>query len=358
VDCTTNGPGEREAFPMGDEIAVVIPGYMGKEFLFELCERLKKSLEPITDRFSIILVDDGSPDNPWPQIVALGSADRRIRGLQLSRNFGQAQAITAGVDHARACWYVVMDCDLQDAPEDIPLLYEKALAGFDIVVATRRRKRHRLIKRTTARLFYAIFDRLSGVSLDWSIGNFRIFSENVASGFRQMREQLRWVPASFSFMGFRVGQVDVPHYPRPSGGSSYTTRKLVALAVRIIIAHSYVPLTWTAIGGLIITCLAMAAALAIVVRTLAWGSPVPGWASLIVAVFLMGGFQMFAAGVIGIYVGKARRSAKQKSGRFISFATSQTSPGLKRLPAHILLSLPVSRGQTLLFRPIKLRVEF
>jgi glycosyltransferase involved in cell wall biosynthesis len=319
----TDFPGIRESLSPGDqalpldEIVVVIPVYMGSAFLPELCLRVTKALQTITDSFSIILVDDRGPDNAWPEIIALGNADKRIRGIQLSRNFGQHHAITAGIDHARARWYVVMDCDLQDAPEDIPLLYAKAQEGFDMVVAARRQKRHGFIKRTTSYVFYRVFNWLSGVQLDWSVGNYRIFSDRVADGYRQMREQLRCLPASLSFMGFEVGKVEVTHHARPSGESSYTLRKLVSFASGILLAHSHTPLTLTAIAGLIISGLSILAACAIAARTLIWGSPVTGWASLIVAVFLMGGFQMFTAGVIGMYVGKALEEAKKRPLYFI-----------------------------------------
>lgn len=305
-----------QALPL-DDIAVVIPVYMGSAFLRELCLRVTKALETITNNFSIVLVDDRGPDNAWPDIIALGNADKRIRGIQLSRNFGQHHAITAGIDHARARWYVVMDCDLQDAPEDIPLLYAKVQEGFDMVVATRAQKRHSFIKRTTSYVFYAVFNWLSGVQLDWSVGNYRIFSNRVADGYRQMREQLRCLPVSLSFMGFEVGKVEVTHHARLSGSSSYTFRKLASLASGILLAHSNTPLTLTAAAGLIIAGLSVLAACAIVVRTLIWGSPVTGWASLIVAIFLMGGFQMFTTGVIGMYVGKALEEAKKRPLYFI-----------------------------------------
>ena len=300
-----------------DDIAVVIPVYMGKAFVRELCARLISSLEPICGRFSIVLVDDRSPDDVWPDIVALGGDDPRVRGIQLSRNFGQHYAITAGIDRARARWYVVMDCDLQDAPEDIPLLYAEALKGFDMVVAARRRKEHGLLKRMASRAFYRLFKLLSGVPLDWSIGNYRIFSNAVAEGFREMREQLRCFPASLSFMGFEVGEIEVVHHSRPSGKSSYTARKLVAFAAETIIAHSHVPLTLTALVGLVISILSLLTGLAIIVRTLAWGSPITGWASLMVGVFTMGGFQLFAAGVIGIYVGKTFDETKRRPLYFV-----------------------------------------
>src|SRR5579863_1961371 len=146
-----------------DEIAVVVPVYQGKVFLRELCQRLVASLSEITDEFSIVLVDDRSPDNVWPLIQPLGKEDKRVRGIQLSRNFGQHYALTAGIDYARARWYVVMDCDLQDAPEDIPLLYRKAREGFDIVVALRGKEGHNATKRWTSRIFYAVFKWASGI---------------------------------------------------------------------------------------------------------------------------------------------------------------------------------------------------
>src|SRR3954451_24526759 len=135
-----------------DEIAGVVPVYMGKAVLRKLCGRLIAALEPITPHFSIVLVDDRSPDDAWPLIRELGREDRRIRGVQLSRNFGQHYALTAGIDHARADWYVVMDCDLQDAPEDIPLLYAKVRqGGFDAIAGVRAKEAHGFVKRHASR---------------------------------------------------------------------------------------------------------------------------------------------------------------------------------------------------------------
>ncbi len=192
-----------------DEIAVVVPVYMGAAVLRKLCTRLIAALEPITPDFSIVLVDDRAPDDPWPLIRELGREDSRIRGVQLSRNFGQHYALTAGIDHALANWYVVMDCDLQDAPEDIPLLYAKVREGFDAIVGVRRKEGHGFAKRHVSRVFYRAFNLLAGFELDWSVGNFRIFSDRVAEGFRQMREQMRLFPASLNFMGFTVGTLEL-----------------------------------------------------------------------------------------------------------------------------------------------------
>jgi len=300
-----------------DEIAVVVPVYMGKAVLHELCDRLVTALEKITDKFSIILVDDSSPDDSWPVILEVGRKDTRIRGLLLSRNFGQHYALTAGLDHAQARWYVVMDCDLQDAPEDIPLLYAQALQGFDIVVGIRRKEGHGFIKRHASRLFYLTFNFLAGIDLDWGIGNYRIFSDRVALGFRQMREQMRFFPASLSYMGFKVGTVVLPHHPRLEGRSSYTPYKLVALAANTILAHSQMPLKIVAGFGLCLSALAIALAVLIAARAAIWGVSVTGWASLIVAIFAIGGVQIFITGIVGIYVGKSFEEAKKRPLYFI-----------------------------------------
>ncbi len=300
-----------------DEIAVVIPVYQGKAVLRQLSRRLVAVLSTITNDFSIVLVDDRSPDDAWPVIQALGREDKRIRGIQLSRNFGQHHALTAGIDYARARWYVVMDCDLQDAPEDIPLLYSKAREGFDAVVAVRAKEGHNSVKRWTSRLFYTMFKLASGIDADWNVGNFRIFSDRVAAGFREMREQLRNLPAGLSWMGFEVASIPVPHHQRPVGKSSYTYWKLFRLAGNTIVAHSQMPLKVTALIGLLIAVISFIAGLIIVARVLIWGSSITGWASLIVSVFMIGGAQMFITGIVGMYVGKCFEEAKRRPLYFV-----------------------------------------
>jgi dolichol-phosphate mannosyltransferase len=299
------------------EISVIVPIYMGKAVLAELCQRLVATLRTITEDFTIVLVDDRARDDPWPLIQEIGKSEPRITGLQLSRNFGQHYALTAGIDHASARWYVVMDCDLQDAPEDVPLLYAKALEGFDIVVGSRNKEGHGFLKRNMSRLFYGAFNRLAGFELDWSIGNYRIFSDRVATGFRQMREQMRFFPASLSFLGFNVATLKLPHHARAEGQSSYTFSKLAQLAFNTILAHSQTPLRWVTVAGLSIATLSILAGMTIALRALFFAIPVPGWASLIVAVFIVGGIQIFITGVVGIYVGKTFEEAKKRPLYFV-----------------------------------------
>jgi polyisoprenyl-phosphate glycosyltransferase len=292
------------------EIAVIVPVYNGRPMLEELCRRLVSSLSAITSNFIIVLIDDASPDNCWPLIIALGKQEARIKGVRLSRNFGQHYALTAGIDLVRASWYVIMDCDLQDAPEDIRLLYAKAAEGHDVVAGVRRKEGHGIIKRQVSRVFYALFRLLSGVRLDSSVGNFRIFSNRVACSFRNVREQLRFIPATFAWMGFDPIYIELPHHIRAEGKSSYTIFKLLKLAGHTILAHSQVPLKIVACFGLIMSLITFIIAIIYFGNAIIYGTEVAGWASLFVTVLFVGSIQIALMGVLGIYIGKVFEEAK------------------------------------------------
>jgi polyisoprenyl-phosphate glycosyltransferase len=294
------------------DVAIVIPVYNGRETIEELCDRLVLSISRITQDFSIVLVDDRSKDNVWPVIVALGKRDGRIHGIQLSRNFGQHCALTAGIDHVRARWYVVMDCDLQDLPEDIEKLFTKALDGYDVVVATHDKAGHLPVKRHSSRLFYWLFNAVSSVDLDWNVGNYRIFSDKVAGSFRSLREEERFLPAAFSWMGFDVGKVQLEHRERKAGVSSYSFGRLFRLASNVVIAHSELPLRIVTLFGFVMSVIAIAIAAVYFFKALIRGTPVVGWTSLVVGIFVLGSIQIFMLGVVGIYVGKTFRETKKR----------------------------------------------
>lgn len=168
-------------------ISVVIPVYKAENCLDELYLRLKASLEHITTEFEIVLVEDCGGDSSWQIIERLVAEDPRVRGIQFSRNFGQHYGITAGLDYCQGDWVVVMDCDLQDRPEEIPRLYAKAQEGFDVVLALRGRRQDPLLKRISSWLFYKFFSYLADIKYDGDSGNFRIMSRNVVANFCAMR---------------------------------------------------------------------------------------------------------------------------------------------------------------------------
>jgi len=185
------------------------------------------------------------------------------------------------------------------------------------VVGIRTKKGHGQIKRRTSRLFYRLFRILSGVQLDWSVGNFRIFSDVVAEGFRDIREQLRFVPASFEWMGFDTAYLELPHHARVEGRSSYTIAKLTRLAGNTILAHSQVPLKIVAAIGFVMSVITFTIALFYFGQALIFGTSVIGWTSIFVTILFMASFQIALMGVLGIYIGKIFDEAKRRPLYFI-----------------------------------------
>ena len=286
-------------------ISVVIPVYKAESCLLELYNRLHISLSEISPYYEIILVEDCGGDGSWQKILALSKNDSRVKGLQFSRNFGQHYGITAGLDICLGEWVVVMDCDLQDAPEEIPRLYAKALEGYDIVLASRTNRQDTFLKKLTSGLFYKTLSYLADTDYDGSHGNFRIMSKTVVDNFKTMREQLRFFGGLVQWMGFPTTSLEVTHHERFEGNSSYTFKKLLKLATDTVIAFSDKPLRVAIKFGFLMSLIAFAYGAYIFGHSLMHGSSVEGWSSLIVSLYFIGGIIISMLGIIGIYLGKA-----------------------------------------------------
>ena len=293
-------------------ISVVVPVYKAEHCLDELYLRLKAALESISPDFEIMLVEDCGTDNSWQVIERLAAADARVRGIQFSRNFGQHYGITAGLDHCHGDWVVVMDCDLQDRPEEIPRLYAKAQEGYDIVLARRIARQDPPLKRITSWLFYKVFSYLADIEYDGASGNFRIMSRKVVASFRRMGEQLRFFGGLVQWLGFPTASIEVEHAERFEGNSTYTYAKLWKLAAETIIAYSDKPLRIGVRFGFGMAGLAFAYGMYILLRALLYGSPIPGWNSLIVSIYFIGGIIIAMLGILGVYLGKAFDESKKR----------------------------------------------
>lgn len=293
-------------------ISVVVPVYKNENSLEELYRRLRTSLENISKDFEIVMVEDCGLDRSWEIIKELASADRRVKGIQFSRNFGQHYAITAGLDHSEGDWVVVMDADLQDRPEEISRLYAKAREGYDVVLARRGKRKDKILKRLTSYIFYRIFGYLTSIERDSQIGNFRIISRRVVENFRRMRENLRFFGGLVDWMGFSTAKIDVQHDERFQGSSAYTLRKLLRLAGEAIIAYSDKPLKLSVKVGFVMSLLSFICGIYIIFRAIVYGSPVTGWASLIVSLYFIGGVIIAILGIIGIYLGKTFDESKKR----------------------------------------------
>lgn len=293
-------------------ISIVVPVYMAESCLDELYRRLAKSLETITPNFEIVLVEDCGGDGSWEVIERLAKQDDRVKGIQFSRNFGQHYGITAGLDHCDGDWAVVMDCDLQDRPEEIPRLYAKAQEGYDIVLARRGSRRDPLFKRITSWLFYRLFSYLADIDYDAQTGNFRIMSRKVVKTFRQMREQLRFFGGLVQWMGFQTASIEVEHAERHEGNTTYTYAKLWKLASETIIAYSDKPLRLAVRFGFLMAFLAFCYGVYALIRATVYGVPILGWSSLIVSLYFIGGVIIAILGILGIYLGKTFDESKKR----------------------------------------------
>ena len=307
-------------------ISVVIPVYKAEKILDELYRRLRDALEPVSPNFEIVLVEDCGGDRSWEVIERLAKADPRVVGLQFSRNFGQHYGITAGLDQCRGEWAVVMDCDLQDAPEEIPRLYAKALEGYDVVLALRGPRQDPPLKRLTSWLFYRVFSYLADIRFDGDSGNFRIMSRQVIDNFGRMREQLRFFGGHVQWMGFPTTGLQVQHAERFEGNSTYTFAKLRKLAVDTILAYSDKPLRIAVSLGMTMAAVSFLFGTYLLGRSLLHSSPIPGWASLIVSLYFIGGLIIGMLGILGVYLGKTFDEVKKRPLYIVRRLTTGAQP--------------------------------
>ena len=285
-------------------ISVVSPEYKGEKMVHELVERIKKSVSTITDNFEIILVNDASPDNTWEAILKECQEDNRVKGVNLSRNFGQHYAITAGLSFIQGEWVIVMDCDLQDRPEEIPHLYAKAQEGYDIVYAQRLIRKDKGLKKLSSLLFHSTLNWLSGQKTDKSIANFGIYKKVVISEYNKMPERARSFGSLINYLGFKVACMPVKHSERGEGESSYTIRKLFNLAFDIILSNSNKPLRMMVQIGFFFSLISMILAFYNVIAYWTGIIQVQGFTSTIFSIWFIGGLLMMQLGIVGIYIGK------------------------------------------------------
>jgi dolichol-phosphate mannosyltransferase len=293
-------------------ISVVSPVYKAEKILPTLCERLDASLSAMTQDYEVILVCDGSPDGSWRVMQELVQKYPRLTVVNLSRNFGQHYAMTAGLDLSRGEWTVVMDCDLQDSPEEIARLLAMALDGHDIVVARRLNRQHKWWKRKTSELYFKVFSLLSGFKLDGSVGSFRIMSRPVVDGLCSMRESYRMFAGLVEWLGFKTGYLDVQHAARFEGESSYNLGRLIKMALDGMISFSNRPLYISIGAGLLLSAASSLYGSFLIVRYLInpGANTVQGWLSTVTLTTFIGGLILLNQGVLGIYLGRLYNQAK------------------------------------------------
>lgn len=293
-------------------LSIVSPVYQAENLIDELVERVSVSISSITDQFEIILVEDGSLDSSWRKIDENCKKDQRVKGIQLSRNFGQHIAIAAGINSALGEWIIVMDCDLQDPPEEIPSLYKKAKEGFEIVLGKREGVFDNKLKRCFSKLFYTLLSAVSGTKYDHAIANFGIYHRKTIEPLLQIHHSIRYFPSMVNWVGFKKTSIHVKRDQRPRGKSSYNFIKKIELACSAMLVYSDKPLKIITGFGIVISLMAFLFAIFVAYRAFQGQISVLGYPSLIISISFFSGVIISILGVLGLYIGKIFETIKVK----------------------------------------------
>lgn len=294
------------------EISVVIPVYGCPEALNQLHERLVNTLNTITQSYEIIFVNDGCPKNSWKVVKEICNQDKKVVGINLTRNFGQVYATNAGLEQSTGETVIVMDCDLQDRPEGIIELYEEYQKGYDVVYVKRLDRKDGFITRACSKLFYSVYNYYIDGKFDSDIANYCIASRRVVDEYCKMQQRGKSYTTELCWMDYNSSTISIESDEREAGKSSYSFKKKINLAIEMITVQSNKPLVSSIKAGFVIVALSILYIIYKVIYNLL-GYDVPiGWTSIIAAIFLMGGMQMVCLGVVGIYVGNIFNQSKGK----------------------------------------------
>jgi len=292
---------------------VIVPVYNEEAVVNETYRRLTLVMESIGDTYELLFVNDGSSDQTASLIREFAQQDDRVRLLDFSRNFGHQMAITAGMDYARGDAVVIIDADLQDPPEVIPLMIEKWQAGYDVVYAKRvKRNGETLFKKWTAAVFYRALRALAEVDIPLDTGDFRLIDRKVCEAMKSIREKNRFVRGLVSWVGFSQIAVEYVREERFAGETKYPLKKMLRFAADGIASFSYKPLKLAMHLGLAFSFAGSVCLVASVALALFKGDPAAGWAVLFAGLFLLDGVILIAVGIMGEYVGRIYDEVKNR----------------------------------------------
>lgn len=295
------------------ELSVVSPCYGAPTLLRELVRQITETVVQLTDSYEIILVEDASPDNSRDIIREICAEDSHVKGVFLSRNFGQQGALNAGYDTSTGNYVVTLDCDLQNPPAQIRDLYLKAQEGYDIVFATRRNRPDSFFMTQGSHVFNRLMGFLTDTRQDESVAEFAIFSRKVIDAMAKMGDYHRYYPLMTQWVGFKTAKVDVEHAVRTDGKkSSYSTRKRIELAVSTAVSFSTKSLRLIVYFGTMVTLAAIIGAIALVIKTFILDTQVSGWATLFVSMWFIAGIMIMVMGIVAVYVGSIFDEVKRR----------------------------------------------
>lgn len=293
-------------------LSIVVPVYGCAACLETLAERVHAAVAGAFPDYELILVDDAGPDHAWNRISELAARHPQIHGLRLTRNFGQHPAISAGLAEARGAVVVVMDCDLQDRPEEIPALVAALDTQHHVALAHRQQRQDSAGKRLGSWAFYRTLQWLTGVKQDHGTANFGAYSRQVVDAVLRMPESNRFFPLLVKWSGFPARVVPVQHEARSEGRSGYSLRRLLRLALDIALSYSDKPLRLMTVLGLAFAAVSVGFAGYSIVEYLRGDIQVAGFTSIIASIWLTSGVIVSSLGLVGLYVGRIFLESKRR----------------------------------------------
>lgn len=298
-------------------ISVISPVYGAQGIIDKLANSIQQSVEKITGDYEIILIEDHSPDNSWQEIVTLAKSNKKIRGVKLSRNFGQHNAISAGMEIAVGDYVVVLDCDLQHNPKYIYDLYQKIQEGHDLVYARLLKREHSVLKNSSSKLFYWLLKTVGGIKWDANIGTYSILSRKVVDAYNMYNDYRKAYSFALKWVGFQPAIINIPHEKRTIGKSSYNLRKLITLSLDTSISNSDRILYFSFYTGIITSLLSFLGIFIVIFRYFTMGS-LQGWTSLIVVIMFFSGLILTTLGITSIYLARVYEQTKGRPRYLIS----------------------------------------
>ncbi|HTA77723.1 MAG TPA: glycosyltransferase family 2 protein [bacterium] len=293
------------------DLSVVVPVYGCSGCLFELHKRLKKVLSTLTPRHEMVFVEDRGSDESWEILSRIAKKDKQVKAYRLSRNFGQHSAITAGLSHADGLWTVVMDCDLQDPPEEISRLYHKAKEGFDIVLMKRKNKKLPFFRKWAASLYFKLINLFTTEHLNGVYGSFSILHEKVRLSYLRFHDNDRHYLFILKWLGYKTTSLEYEHGDRFAGKSSYSLRALLTHGLNGIFFQTTILLHWIIYLGFWVSLCGWVSAFYFLYLYL-FHSPPPGWTSLAILILIVSGFILISTGITGLYLGKVFEQVKSR----------------------------------------------
>ncbi len=294
------------------ELSIVTTLYCSAPYIDEFYERVTRAAESITRDFEIVFVNDGSPDDSLDRALALMERDARVRVIDLSRNFGHFKAVMTGLEHARGKLVYLIDCDLEEDPENVTGFHRTLRENprADVVYGIQARRKGGAFERITGAIFYRVINAMSDTRVVPNHTMGRLMTRRYVRALIAHRDREVFLAGLWALTGFE--QIPVPVEKRSKGSTTYTLGKKISVAVNAITSFSNRPLVWVFYLGCFIMAVSATAAGYLVIRRLFFGTYLAGWPSLIVSIWFLGGLMIFSLGVIGIYISKIFIEAKER----------------------------------------------